>query len=187
MKNLIVAGIGGQGVNVLTKVLAEVLIESGFDCQFTVHKGGAQSLGTVYGEMRITQGGLPILGAGIPKGRLDYLIALDPWEALRHLPLAHARTQVWIETELQPIFNDRRSDARSAATRVDPIKQLNELPLSIQWRHYRREARDHNGGVKMANYLAGLDCLQALEITNKKRFERLFHEAVFPTESKESV
>lgn len=51
--DMIVAGIGGQGVNSLVKVLAEFLQQSGFFCQFTIHKGGAQSLGSVYAELRV--------------------------------------------------------------------------------------------------------------------------------------
>jgi Pyruvate/2-oxoacid:ferredoxin oxidoreductase gamma subunit len=164
MKNLIIAGIGGQGVNVLTKVLAEVCRSSGLEAQYTIHKGGAQSLGTVYGEMRIASGSLPILGASIPKGKLDILVALDPWEALRHLPLAHSHTQVWVETQLQPLFNDRSVQVEP----VSPLDQLHQLPLAINWRYYRRDAIAQYGNAKMANYLAGLDCLHALGINDIK-------------------
>ncbi|HFC92058.1 MAG TPA: hypothetical protein ENJ51_04520, partial [Leucothrix mucor] len=51
--NLLLAGIGGQGINSLAKVLAEFIMLSGYQCQFTIHKGGAQSLGSVYAEFRI--------------------------------------------------------------------------------------------------------------------------------------
>lgn len=184
MKNLIIAGIGGQGVNVLTKVLATVLSECGYACQYTVHKGGAQSLGTVYGELRIAQGSLPILGAGIPKGKLDILVSLDPWEALRHLPLAHADTQVWVESEIQPLFNDRRDQARNPQSYLNPIAQLNQLPLTLHWRNYRQDARLTHGKVKFANFLAGLDCLHALGIQQDALFEAQFFAAIFPTDTK---
>ena len=170
MKNLIVAGIGGQGVNVLTKVLAEVCRASGLDVQYTVHKGGAQSLGTVYGEMRIASGGLPILGASIPKGKLDVLIALDPWEALRHISLAHINTQIWVETDIQPLFTDRRLQSEL----VSPLDQLHQLPLVINWRHYRYTAITQYGNAKMANYCAGSDCLQALGIKDITIFNQFF-------------
>ena len=53
MPNLIVAGIGGQGVNALAHVLAKTFFGAGLGCQYTVHKGGAQSLGSVYAEFKI--------------------------------------------------------------------------------------------------------------------------------------
>ncbi len=156
--NLIVAGIGGQGINSLANVLAEFLVESGYQCQFTAHKGGAQSLGSVYAEFRISHQNLTTLGQGIPQGQLDILIALEPWEALRHLSLAHGKTLLWVEVEQMPLFVERSSERNIES----PQAQLKALPVTIHWQAYREIAQQQTGTTKMANYFAGLDCLNAL-------------------------
>lgn len=172
--NLIIAGIGGQGINSLARILAEFLYQSGYQCQFTIHKGGAQSLGSVYAEMRITDHLDPILGQGIPQGKLDFLFALEPWEALRHVSLAHAKTQLWVETKEMPLFVERSS----ARVIESPIQQINSLPLDVNWRDYQQMAVQQSGTIKMANYIIGLDCVSALDsVINKLDpdiFDKLF-------------
>lgn len=155
--NLIIAGIGGQGINSLAKVLAEYYLQTGYYCQFTVHKGGAQSLGSVYAELRISDQESIILGQGIPSGQLDILIALEPWEALRHVSLAHSKSQLCVETKMMPLFVERSKERK-----IIPAKnQLDALPLNIQWSSYQEIALQKSGSIKMANYYAGLDCVTA--------------------------
>ncbi|MCF6190695.1 MAG: 2-oxoacid:acceptor oxidoreductase family protein [Cocleimonas sp.] len=159
MINLIISGIGGQGINSLAKVLANVLLQSGYHCQFTIHKGGAQSLGSVYAEFRIDDQKLPTLGQGIPKGQLDILISLEPWEALRHVSLAHPKTQFWVETQLIPLFIERANE-RSIES---PHAQLDALPeIKIHWESYQDIAQQKAETIKMANYFAGLNCILAI-------------------------
>ncbi len=178
MTNLLIAGIGGQGVNTLANVLAEVCRLSGKNCQYTVHKGGAQSLGTVYAELRVASGNSPVLGSSIPKGKLDVLVAMDPWEALRHLPLAHAATKSWVESEIMPLFVERSGEMNNKTPLLNPLRQLQRLPLEIGWRHYRRDAIEQTGTPKMANYLAGLDCIGGLGINDVAVFEHIFFNTI---------
>lgn len=161
--NLIIAGIGGQGINSLAKVLAEFLLQSGYQCQFTIHKGGAQSLGSVFAEFRITRQSLNILGQGIPKNQLDILITLEPWEALRHVSLANEKTLLWVEMEAMPLFIERSNELVFQS----PQEQLDSLALKIKWRTYRQIAQQQAGTTKMANYFAGLDCVSALQTAFK--------------------
>jgi len=177
--NLIIAGIGGQGINSLARVLAEFIIESGYFCQFTVHKGGAQSLGSVYAEIRISDQKHSILGQGIPKGELDLLMALEPWEGLRHIALSHGNTQIWIETQVMPLFVERANEREINS----PRKQLDALPLNIQWRAYQQIAQQQSGTQKMANYYIGLDCISELvsllDISTNKKNSELFDQLFF--------
>lgn len=175
MKNLLIAGIGGQGINSLASVLAKVFHGAGLACQYTVHKGGAQSLGSVYAELRIAAGDrLPVLGPGIPPRKLDILVAMDPWEALRHLPLVHAGSRCFVETEIMPLFTDRSRSGVPADAFTSPIDQLTRLPLSIVWRNYRQEALSTAGKAGMANYFAGVDCLTAMGLFQKAGYDAIF-------------
>jgi len=136
-----------------------VLLKSGYHCQFTIHKGGAQSLGSVYAEFRIDDQKLSTLGQGIPKGQLDILVALEPWEALRHVSLAHHKTHIWVETQLMPLFVERANERNFEL----PHAQLDALPeIKIHWKSYQNIAQQKTKTIKMANYFAGLDCISAI-------------------------
>lgn len=176
--NIILAGIGGQGINSLAGVLAEYLQAAGYTCQYTVHKGGAQSLGSVYAEIRMAAGNLAVLGPGIPAGMLDILIALDPWEAIRHLPLAHGNCRLWVEQETMPMFVDRDSAAAMALAQTSPQKQLETVPLQLSWQPYRQMAKSRTGSARMANYFAGSDCLNALDLFDQDLYNSIFYKRI---------
>jgi Pyruvate/2-oxoacid:ferredoxin oxidoreductase gamma subunit len=128
----------------------------------------------VYAEMRISSGVLPVVGPSIPAGKLDILVALDPWEALRHLRLAHGGTVCYCETEPMPFFTDRSVNSDREIPGTGPIELLQKLPLAITWRQYRQQAMHRDGTAQMANYFAGLDCLTALGLGNSNAYERIF-------------
>ena len=172
--NLLIAGIGRQGISTLAGVLARTCRDAGRSCQYTVHKGGAQSLGSVYAEMRIAAGDLPVLGAGIPAGKLDVLVSMDAREALRHLRLAHSETVCFVEYDPTPFFADRSGAGVRDALMVNPIAQLEKLSIPITRRHYRQQAISSDGTAIMANYYAGMDCLSALGLDNIECYKRLF-------------
>lgn len=120
--------------------------------------------------MRIVTGPLPVMGASIPGGKLDILVAMDPWEGLRHLRLAHAQTVCYCETEVLPLFTDRAVTESGES----PGQRLQRLPIEVLWRHYRQDAITLAGTANMANYFAGLDCLMALGVKNVDDYRRIF-------------
>lgn len=124
--------------------------------------------------MRIANGVLPILGPGIPAGKLDILVALDPWEALRHLRLAHAGTVCFVETEVMPFFTGRSEVGEREVANSSPVDSINQLPLQINWRNYRKDAVELYGTANMANYLAGLDCLTAMNLDLTDDYKKIF-------------
>jgi len=178
MHNLIIAGVGGQGINILAKVIAITCQQSDYKVQYCVHKGGAQSLGSVYAEIRITTDTISHLGAAIPVGQLDTLIALDPWEALRHVSLAHNNTLIHAERQSSPLFVERQQKQAIQLADSNPLDQLSCLPLSVQLHNYRNLAIQKFNTPKMANYLAGLDCLRALHINNTDQFDNTFFQLI---------
>ncbi len=178
MHNLIIAGIGGQGINRLAHIIATTCYAVGKSCQFTVHKGGAQTLGSVYVEMRIAAGTLPVLGPGIPNGKLDLLVALDPWEGLRHIKKAHATTKAWVETSVAPMFVERQNPDEHFVLNTNPLDCFADIPVELHYQAYRQTAIETCGQVRMANYFAGMDCLQALGISEIARYQQIFFEQI---------
>lgn len=178
MPELIIAGIGGQGINRLARVIAECCRDADLHCQYTVHKGGAQTLGSVYAEMRVSSNPATVLGPGIPDGALDGLVAMDPWEALRHIHLARHDSQVFVEAREMPLFGDRKAEDPEAMRPRTAIERLKELPISINWKNYRQHALEKAGDARMANYFAGLDCLSILSLSERQRYHEIFYQEI---------
>ncbi|MCP3666780.1 MAG: indolepyruvate oxidoreductase subunit beta [Gammaproteobacteria bacterium] len=78
--NILVAGIGGQGVMTAAEILAQTALAQGFDVKKTEVAGMAQRGGVVTSHVRF---GERVLSPAIPPGESDILIGFEPAEALR--------------------------------------------------------------------------------------------------------
>jgi indolepyruvate ferredoxin oxidoreductase beta subunit len=99
--NLMVTGMGGQGVVTCGHVLAAAAAAAGWRVGGSEKRGGAQRGGAAEVVVRClpAQGLAPhAYGAGVPAGELDVLIGLEPIEALRRAPFASKRTLVVLDT-----------------------------------------------------------------------------------------
>jgi len=81
--NLMIAGVGGQGTVLASKLIAAAAMKKGCDARTTEFIGMAQRGGNVFGHCRI---GENIFSPKIPLGRADAIIAFEPAEAVRQLP-----------------------------------------------------------------------------------------------------
>jgi indolepyruvate ferredoxin oxidoreductase beta subunit len=82
--NVIVAGLGGQGVLKGTDILAQAALRAGFDVKKSEIKGMSQRGGSVTGDVRF---GDNVLSPMVPPGEADYLLVLEPTQVdpNRHL------------------------------------------------------------------------------------------------------
>jgi indolepyruvate ferredoxin oxidoreductase beta subunit len=78
--DILIAGIGGQGVVLAGDVIAEMALAAGYDVKKTDTLGMAQRGGSVVAQIRISQG---VASPLIQKGEADYLLAFEKLEALR--------------------------------------------------------------------------------------------------------
>ena len=78
--NILVAGIGGQGVMTAAEVLSQTALSQGFDVKKTEVAGMAQRGGVVTSHVRF---GPQVLSPAIPPGEADILVGFEPAEALR--------------------------------------------------------------------------------------------------------
>ena len=72
--NIVVAGLGGQGVLKVTDILAEVLFRAGFDVKKSEVHGMSQRGGSVSSEVRF---GDSVASPMVPAGECDLLAVLD--------------------------------------------------------------------------------------------------------------
>ena len=78
--NILVAGIGGQGVMTAAEVLSQTALSQGYDVKKTEVAGMAQRGGVVTSHVRF---GRRVLSPAIPNGEADILVGFEPAEALR--------------------------------------------------------------------------------------------------------
>ncbi len=75
LTNVVVAGIGGQGVLKASDILADVAVRAGFDVKKSEIKGMSQRGGSVSSEVRF---GKVVLSPMVSPGEADFLLVLEP-------------------------------------------------------------------------------------------------------------
>ncbi len=78
--NILVAGVGGQGVMTAAEILAQTALAQGYDVKKTEVAGMAQRGGVVTSHLRF---GEKVYSPAIPDGEADILVGFEPAEALR--------------------------------------------------------------------------------------------------------
>lgn len=73
--NIVVAGLGGQGVLRGTDILAEAALRAGYDVKKSEIKGMSQRGGSVSGDVRF---GERVFSPMVPAGEADFLLVLEP-------------------------------------------------------------------------------------------------------------
>ncbi|HEY0836657.1 MAG TPA: indolepyruvate oxidoreductase subunit beta [Azospirillum sp.] len=124
--NVLVVGIGGQGVLTATEVLAEAAMELGFDVKKTEVAGMAQRGGSVTSHLRF---GGKVLAPAIAPGEADLMLAFEPAEALRWAPHLRPGATAVVNTlrAIPPVVSSglfRYPDDPLASMRALPIRVL---------------------------------------------------------------
>jgi indolepyruvate ferredoxin oxidoreductase beta subunit len=81
--DVVIAGVGGQGVLSVAAILAEAARRCGLQVKQAEVHGMSQRGGAVVADVRISD--RPIHSGLIPRGGADLLLGLEPLEALRHV------------------------------------------------------------------------------------------------------
>lgn len=79
-KNILLAGVGGQGLVLTTKLICDAAFNAGFDFKSNDVIGLSQRGGKVWGSVRI---GGEIFSPNIPPKQGDFLLGLEPLEGYR--------------------------------------------------------------------------------------------------------
>ena len=82
MLNLIIAGLGGQGTILASRLIAEAAVAAGLDVRGSETIGMAQRGGSVISHLRMNTGGA-IFSPLIPPHNADMVIAFEAGEAIR--------------------------------------------------------------------------------------------------------
>ena len=100
-KDIILAGVGGQGILSIATVIGAAALEQGLYLKQAEVHGMSQRGGDVQSNLRLSSA--PIHSDLIPKGGADLIVSLEPMEALRYLP--YLSEDGWIITNTAPFQN----------------------------------------------------------------------------------
>ncbi|MEL9970430.1 MAG: 2-oxoacid:acceptor oxidoreductase family protein [Metallosphaera sp.] len=96
--NILIAGIGGQGVVTTGRMIAEVFNLKGYKVFEAETHGLAQRGGAVNVHVRIGDVNTPL----IPMGKADILISLEATEALRNIQFLSKEAKIFLNTFTKP-------------------------------------------------------------------------------------
>lgn len=155
-RDVILCGVGGQGVLTVAGILAEAAVADGLTVRQSEVHGMAQRGGAVVAHLRMAEG--PIAGDLIPRGRGDMVLGMEPLETLRYREylrsvgvcvtatdpfpnIADYPKREWLEQALSVYRNLARIEADALAREAGTLRARNVvmvgaasrfLPLSTE-------------------------------------------------------
>lgn len=99
--DIILSGVGGQGILTIATVIGEAALGEGLHIKQAEVHGMSQRGGDVHSNLRISD--QPIHSDLIGRGAADLIISLEPMEALRYMP--YLKQGGWIVTSSAPLVN----------------------------------------------------------------------------------
>jgi len=100
-KNIILAGVGGQGILTLAAIIDHAAMQTGLQIKQAEVHGMSQRGGEVQSHLRISD--TTIYSDLIPQGKADLIVSLEPLEVLRYLP--YLSENGIIITAIEPVKN----------------------------------------------------------------------------------
>ena len=91
VKNILLAGVGGQGILLASEVISEVMLLAGLDVKKNEIHGMSQRGGSVVSHVRY---GEKVYSSIIPEGEVDILFSFELLETCRYLPLLRKNGRV---------------------------------------------------------------------------------------------
>ncbi|MEM0157008.1 MAG: indolepyruvate oxidoreductase subunit beta [Thermoplasmataceae archaeon] len=170
--NIIIAGVGGQGVVTLGLMISNAAMSSGQKAIMSEIHGLAQRGGSVSVDVRIGDYYAPI----VPDGDADIIIALEPLEGLRSLKRAGPHTVMVMSTEkLPPVslgINKKQypdiAEICSSIGKELKLHVINALDLAREAGNYRAV------NTVIAGFLYGLGLLDIPREIIESEISRIF-------------
>ncbi len=118
--NIILAGVGGQGILTIATIIGYAALESGLQLKQSEVHGMSQRGGDVQSHLRISD--KEIYSDLIPAGTADVIASVEPMESLRYLPFLSEKG--WLITNTTPYVNTSKYP--------DKEKIINEIKKQSQ-------------------------------------------------------
>lgn len=121
-KDIILSGVGGQGILSIATVIGKAALKKGLYMKQAEVHGMSQRGGDVQSNLRISD--KPIASDLIATGKCDLIISLEPMESLRYLP--YLNKEGWLVTNSTPFIN-----IDNYPSEEDLKKELDKVPHKV--------------------------------------------------------
>lgn len=101
--NIILSGVGGQGILTIAAVLDTAALSQNLHVKQAEVHGMSQRGGAVQSHVRISD--KPIHSDLIPLGKADMILSVEPMELLRYLPFL--KSDGWLVADSEPFINNK--------------------------------------------------------------------------------
>lgn len=136
LTNILLVGVGGQGIIVASEIMADVFLDAGYDVKKSEVHGMAQRGGSVSTHVRF---GPKVFSPLIKEGEADILVAFEELEAMRYLHYLRPNPTVILnEQRLNPpsvsLGKERYPEniAESLSRRAARFKKIAGKDLALQ-------------------------------------------------------
>ena len=146
--NLLVAGVGGQGTLLASDILAEVGMQAGYDAKKSDVLGLAIRGGSVLSHVRW---GDHVASPVVRRGRMDFMLAFEPLEAMRGIRLMNPNGIIVCNTQPVVPISVSSGDGRYHA-RSDIEKALSTAAQVVHYVDATKEAV-RAGSAKTTNVI----------------------------------
>ncbi len=140
-KDIILAGVGGQGILTIATVIGTAALIEGLQLKQAEVHGMSQRGGDVQSNLRISSE--HIASDLIPEGKADLIISVEPMESLRYVNILN-KNEGWIVTSMNPFVNIPNYPAIE-----DVLKTIWEIPRNVTID--ADKVAKEKGSIKVAN------------------------------------
>lgn len=101
-KDIIIAGVGGQGILTIATIIGTAALMEGLQLKQAEVHGMSQRGGDIQSNLRISS--KPIASDLIPEGKVDLIISVEPMESLRYVNMLD-KNEGRLVTSMNPFIN----------------------------------------------------------------------------------
>ncbi|MBR2282884.1 MAG: indolepyruvate oxidoreductase subunit beta [Ruminococcus sp.] len=124
IKNILLCGVGGQGIVLTSKLIASASMEKGLEVMSAETIGMAQKGGSVFSFLRLAGSDERIYSPMFAEGQADLIIAFEPAEAVRMLPYLRDSGAVIVNsTPVMPVTAALRASDYSGAEMIGYLRE----------------------------------------------------------------
>ncbi len=144
--NVLVVGVGGQGILLAGEILAKVALNAGYDVKRSEVHGMAQRGGSVNSQVRF---GEVVPSSIIPTGEVDILLSFEKLEPLRWMPFCNKKTVA--------LVNDQQIHTLTTATSLQEYPENVNEELSSKFKNLHlvpaRDMAEELGNLRVVNVI----------------------------------
>ena len=139
--NIVITGVGGQGVLTAANILGWAALHAGYKVRLGEVHGMSQRFGSVISYVRF---GEDVYGSMVPEGKADVMLSFEPVEALRYINYLKEGGMVVVNTK--PIVPVQVSMGMAKYPSLEEIRKVFEEEFKAKWIGFNAEELAEQAG-----------------------------------------